>query len=98
MEVTARATRQMPAVNSLAERHGKTMGWQMLLYRLKLLRKICQSLRRAFLQKMGLPPHDSYVWMAEQDELAVERMLMLLRLLGGGGFPARALGGVVREL
>ena len=87
------------------------MGWQRLLYRLKLLsvpegeaRKICQPLRRAFLQKMGLPPGtaaaaaDSYVWMAEQDELAVERVLMLMRLLGGGGVPARAVGGAVREL
>ena len=52
-------------------------------------RKACQPLRRAFLQKMGLPAGtaaaDSYVWMAEQDELAVERVLALMRLLGGGG-------------
>jgi hypothetical protein len=60
--------------------------------------------RRAFLQKMGLPPGtvaaatDSFVWMAEQDELATERVLMLMRLLGGGGVPARAVGGAVREL
>ena len=82
-----------------------------MLYRLRLLsvpegeaRKICQSLRRAFLQKMGLPPGtaaataDSYVWMSEQDELAVERVLMLMRLLGGGGVTTRAVGGAVREL
>ena len=63
VEVTARAIRQMPAVKSLVERCGKAVGWQRLLYRLKLLsvpegeaRKICQPLRRAFLQKMGLPP------------------------------------------
>ena len=36
--------------------------------------------------------------MAEQDELAVERVLMLMRLLGGGGVPARVVGGAVREL
>jgi hypothetical protein len=36
--------------------------------------------------------------MAEQDELAAERVLMLMRLLGGGGVPARAVGGAVREL
>ena len=53
---------------------------------------------------MGLPPGtaaaaaDSFVWMAEQDELAVERVLMLMRLLGGGGVPARAVGGAVSEL
>ena len=53
---------------------------------------------------MGLPvgtaaaAADSFVWMAEQDELAVERILMLMRLLGGGGVPARAVGGAVREL
>ena len=80
------------------------------MYRLKLLsvpegeaRQICQPLRRVFLQKMGLPPGtaaaaDSYVWMAEQDELAVARVLMLMRLLGGGGVSARAVGGAVREL
>ena len=37
VEVTARAIRQMPAVKSLAERCGKAVGWQRLLYRLKLL-------------------------------------------------------------
>ena len=36
--------------------------------------------------------------MAEQDELAAERVLMRMRLLDGGGVPARAVGGVVREL
>ena len=41
---------------------------------------------------------DSFVWMAEQDELAAERVFMLLRLQGGGGVPARAVGGAVREL
>ena len=93
------------------ERRGKAVGWQRLLYRLKLLsvpegeaRKICQPLRKAFLQKMGLPSGtaaaaaDSFVWMAEQDELAVENVLTLMRLLGGGGVPARAVGGAVREL
>ena len=38
------------------------------------------------------------MWLAEQDELAAERVLMLMRLLGGGGVPARAVGGAVREL
>ena len=58
-------------------------------------RRICQPLRKAFLRKMGLPPGtaaaaaDSFVWLAEQDELATERVLMLMRLLGGGGVPAR---------
>jgi hypothetical protein len=111
VEVTARAIRQMPSVKSLVEMCGKAVGWQRLLFRTKLLsvpgeemRKICQPLRRAFLQKMGLPPGtaaaaaDSFVWMAEQDELATERVLMLRRLLGGGGVPARAVGGAVREL
>ena len=54
---------------------------------------------------MGLPPGtaaatDSFVWMAEQDMLAVERrghLLMLTRLLAGGVL-ARAVGGAVREL
>ena len=62
------------------------------------------------LQKMRLPASaraDScycssrcinFVWLAEQDELAVERMLILMWLLGGGGVPARAVGGAVREL
>ena len=69
-----------------------------------MVRKICQPLGIAFLQKMGLPSGtaaataDSFVWMAEQDELAAERVLMLIRLLGGGGRPARAVGGAVREL
>ena len=80
VEVTARAIRQMPSVKSLVERCGKAVGWQRLLYRMRLLsvpvgeaRRICQPLRRAFLQKMGLPPGtasaaaDSFVWMAEQD-------------------------------
>jgi hypothetical protein len=50
------------------------------------MRKICQPLRRAFLQKMGLPPGtaaaaaDSFVWMSEQDKLATERVLMLMRM------------------
>ena len=45
---------------------------------------------------MGLPPGtaaaaaDSFVWMAEQGGLAAERVPMLMRLLGGGGVPARA--------
>ena len=57
-----------------------------------------------FLQKMGLPPGtaaaaaNSFVWLAGQDELATERVLMLMRLLGGGGVPARAVGGAVGEL
>ena len=38
------------------------------------------------------------MWLAEQDELTVERVLMLMRLLGGGVVPARAVGGAVREL
>ena len=52
----------------------------------------------SFLQKMGLPPGtsaaaaDSFVWMAEQDELVTERVLMLMRLLGGGVVPTRAMG------
>ena len=37
VEVTARTIRQMPAVKSLVERCGKAVGWQRLLYRLKLL-------------------------------------------------------------
>ena len=41
---------------------------------------------------------DSYAWMAEQDELAAERVLMLMGLLGGGGITARAVGRAVREL
>ena len=111
VEVTARAIRQMPSVKSLVEMCGKGVGWQRLLFRTKLLsvpgeevRKICQPLRRAFLQKMGLPPGtaaaaaDSFVWMAEPGELATERVLMLMRLLGGGGVPARAVGGTVWEL
>ena len=89
----------------------KAVGWQRLLYRTKLLsvsgedrRRICQLLRRSFLQKMGLPlgtvaaTTDSFVWMAEQDGLATERALMLMGLLGGGGVPAKAVGGAVREL
>ena len=53
---------------------------------------------------MGLPPGtaaaaaDSSVWLAEQDELVAERVLVLMRLLGGGRVPARAVGGAVREL
>ena len=56
------------------------------------------------MEKMGLPPGiaavaaDSYVWMAERDEFAVETVLTLMRLLGGGDVPARAVGGAVREL
>ena len=109
--MTARAIRQMPSVKPLVERLSKAVGWQRLLYRVKLLsipgevvRRVCQPLRRAFLQKMGLPPGTaaaaagSFVWLAEQDELAAERVLMLMRLLGGGGMPARAVGGAVREL
>ena len=76
---------------------GKAVGWQKLLFRLRLLsvpgakaREICQPLRRAILKKLGLPPGtaaaaDSYVWMAEQDELAAERLLMLMRMMGGVG-------------
>ena len=111
VELTARAIRQMPSAKPLVEMCSKAVGWQRLLYRTKLLsvsgeevRRICQPLRRAFLQKVGLPPGtaaatvDSFVWMAEQDELATEKVLMLTRLLGGGGVPARAVGGAVREL
>ena len=61
VEVTARAIRQMPSVKSLVERCGKAVGWKRLLYRMRLLsvpmgeaRWICQPLRRAFLQKMGI--------------------------------------------
>ena len=97
VEVTARAIRQMSSMESLVEMCGKAVGWQRLLYRMKLLsvpvggaKRICQPLRRAFLQKMGLSPGiaaattDSFVWLAEQDELAPKRVLMLMRLLGGG--------------
>ena len=63
MEVTARAIKQMPSVKSLVGRCGKAVGWQRLLYRMRLLsvpegeaRRICQPLRRAFLPKMRLPP------------------------------------------
>ena len=103
VEVTARAIRQMPSVKSLVGRCGKAVGWQRLLYRMRLLsvpegeaRRICQPLRRVFLQKTGLPPGtaaaaaDSFVWLAEQDEMASERAL---RLLGGGGVPVRAVDG-----
>ena len=70
------------------------------------VRRICQPLRKAFHQKTELPPGtsraaataDSFVWMAEQDEQATERVLMLMRLLGGEGVTARAVGGAVREL
>ena len=58
VEMTARAIRQMPAVKSPVEGCEKAVGGgQRLLYWLKLLsvhegeaRKICQPLRRAFLQ------------------------------------------------
>ena len=63
VEVAARAIRQMPTVKPLVEMCGKAVGWQRLLYRMKRLsvsgeevRRICQPLRKAFLQKMGLPP------------------------------------------
>ena len=63
VEVTARAIRHMPSVKPLVEMCSKAAGWQRLIYRTKLLsvsseevRKICQPLRKAFLQKMGLPP------------------------------------------
>ena len=111
VEVSARAIRQMPSVKSTVERCGKTVEWQRLLYRMRLLsvpvgeaRRICQPLRRAFLQKMELPlgtvaaAADSFVWLAEQDELATEMAFMLMRLLDGGGVPARAVDGAVREL
>ena len=48
-----------------------------------VVREICQPLRTAFVQKMGLPPGtaaaaaDSFVWLAEQDEQASERVLLL---------------------
>ena len=111
VEVTARAIRQMLAVKPLVEMCSTAVGWQRLLYIMKLLsvsgeevRRICQPLRKAFLQQVGLFPGtaaaaaDSFVWLAEQDELAAERLLMPVRLLGGGGVPARAVGGAVREL
>ena len=48
----------MPTIKSLVEVCGKAVGWQRLLYRLKLLgvpegeaRKVCQHPRSAFLQK-----------------------------------------------
>ena len=101
VEVTARAIRQMPSVKSLVEGYGKAVWWQRLLYRMWLLsvpkgetRGLCQPLRRAFLQKMGLPPGaaaaaaDSFVWLADQDELAVERVLGLVGQLGGGDLGA----------
>ena len=101
----------MASVKPLMEMCGKAVDWQRLLYRMRLLsvpvgraRRICQPLRKAFLQKMGLPPGtaaaaaDSFVWMTEQDELAAKRVLMLIRLLGGDGVPARAVDGAVREL
>ena len=53
-------------------------------------------MRRAFLQKMRLTPGtaaettDSFVWLAEQGELATERVPMLMRLLGVERVPARA--------
>ena len=53
-EVTARAIRRMTLVKSLVERCGQAVGWQRLLYRLRLLivpqveaRKISQPLRKA---------------------------------------------------
>ena len=70
-------------------------------------REVYQPLRWAFLQKMGLPPGtaaaaaDSLVWLAGQGELAVERVervLVLMRLLGGSGVPARAVDGAVGAL
>ena len=95
---TVRAIRQMPPVKSLVERRGIAVGRQRVEYRLKLLGMpvgetggTCQPLRRAFLKKMGLPlgtataATDSFVWLAEQDELAVDRVRTLARLLGEGG-------------
>ena len=40
----------------------------------------------------------TFIVTAEHDELAAERVLMLMRLLGGGGVPTRAVGEAVREL
>ena len=111
VEVAARATRQMPSVESLVERCGKSAGWQRLLYRMRLLSVPKEEARGACMlatkegtpSKDGLPPGtaaatDSSVWLAEQDALATERVLMLMRLLGGEGVPARAVGGAVGEL
>ena len=91
VEATARAIRQMPSVKPLVEMCNKAVGWQTLLYKTKLLsvsgeevRRICQPSRRAFLQKMGMFPGtaaaaaNSFVWIAEQVELATERVLMLM--------------------
>ena len=101
----------MPSVKSLVERCGNSVGWQRLLYRVGLLgapegqaRAPASHYKGGSLQKMGLPPGaaaaaaDSFVWLAEQDELAAERVLMLMRLLGGGGVPTRAIGGAMWEL
>ena len=48
VEVTARSIRQMPSAKSLVERCGTAVGWQRLLYRMRLLsvsvgeaRRIC---------------------------------------------------------
>ena len=35
---------------------------------------------------------DSFVWLAEQDELAAEMVMMLIRLLGGGGGASKGSG------
>ena len=109
--ITARAISQMPPVKSLVERCGKAVGWQRMLYRVRLLtipvgkvRVICQPLRRAVLAKVGLPPGtagaaaDSFVWMAEEDELAAERIIMLMKMLGADGVAGKAMGGSVRKL
>ena len=67
VEVIARAIRQMPSVKSLVERCGKAVGWQRLLYRLRLLsapekeaREICQpATEEGISAGDGAAPRDS---------------------------------------
>ena len=48
VEVTARAIRQMPSVKPLVEMCGKAVGWQRLLYRMKLLSVSGEEVRRIY--------------------------------------------------
>ena len=86
------------------------VGWARLKYRLtfvyawpKRVELACAALKKAVLGRVGMHPGaakaavETMVWMSGAQEISVERILMLLKLLSGGGVVGAGVEGSIQQ-
>ena len=110
-DVTARALDRMPRIGALGAQIATSVGWSRARYRLmctyvwpERVAKVTASIKRATLRKVGLPPGtanvavETMVWIAPAQEMVLDRVALLVKLLAAKGVEGRGLEGSIQQL